>query len=98
MIENEDDTTRRTVRVNTRLQPEVKARLDAIAADLGMPASTLAALAICEYVSKKNLERQAFTSMASAAGGAIAQAIAEIDIDRDGLASFVKTLEASQEG
>lgn len=98
MTDYEQDSTRRTVRVNTRLQPEVKARLDSISADLGMPASTLAAIAICEYVSKKNLEKQAFMGIASAAESAISGMIQGLELDGLKVASFVKALEASQEG
>lgn len=98
MIEIEDDSTRRTVRVNTRLQPEVKARLDAIAADLGMPASTIAAFAISEYVQRKIVEKQALAGVFNAIPEMIQSVISGIELDDAKLASFVKALGHSREG
>lgn len=98
MSEIEEEGIRRTVRVNTRLQPEVKSRLDAIAQEMGMPASTLAAVAICEYVQKKTLERQMLTTVHGALTGAVREIFSGLDLNGDQVASFVKALGASQEG
>ena len=47
-----DDIKKRTQRLNVRLNSDLVSRLDEIAEQMGLPASTLGALAIGEYVMK----------------------------------------------
>lgn len=48
-----DQTTKRTDSIRVRLSPEMMKRLERIASELGMPISTMAALAVGEYVIEK---------------------------------------------
>lgn len=53
----------RTKRVQVRLSDDMYERLTAVAADMGMPPSTIGSVAISEYVMKK--EREARVASAS---------------------------------
>ena len=55
------DDNKRTIRLNVRLQPEMKEKLDSIADSMGVPSSTLGAVAIGEYVRQKVLQNQVLT-------------------------------------
>ncbi len=48
-----NNTNHRTVRLGLRLSEDMNKRLDSIANDIGVPPSTLCALAVGEYVSNK---------------------------------------------
>lgn len=48
-----DQTTKRTDSVRVRLSPEMMKRLERIANELGMPVSTMAALAVGHYVTEQ---------------------------------------------
>lgn len=54
----DENPKKRTVRLNVRLNGDMMERLELVAADIGVPASTLGAVAIGEYVQKKFNEKQ----------------------------------------
>lgn len=70
-----NDENKRTVRLNVRLQPELKDKLDQVADSMGLPASTLGAVAIGEYVRTKMLQNQVFADSSNAIGQAISGAM-----------------------
>ena len=62
-----DEEKKRTIRVNVRLNPETMAKLEVVSNDLGVPASTVGAVAIGEYINRKFAEKQIHASASNAA-------------------------------
>lgn len=89
-----DDDKRRTVRLNVRLNADSMARLDELSERLGVPASTIGAVAIGEYVSKKMLEKEAFIAAVNAAEGAVKQ-MTDMFMNPEKLQSLVASFEGA---
>lgn len=58
------ENTKRTSRLNLRVQDSVIEKLNVVAVDMGMPPSTIAAYAVSEYINKYFTQRQFQNSIA----------------------------------
>lgn len=78
MTQTRTKTDNRTTRLNIRLSDNMVDRLQVIAENMGIPPSTLAALAVSEYVTGKERQVQQIEAIANASASVAESAIEQL--------------------
>lgn len=86
----------RVTRLNVRLSDEMSGRLDRLAETMGIPASTLAAVAVAEYVNNKTAQRDLMHLVAEKQAERAGEMLEKLFADPATLAAMASAVEAGE--
>ena len=87
----------RNTRLNVRLAPDMLQRVSRVAERLGLAPATVGAIAIAEYVNRKDSERELMEMIARTQGAAALQLAEKIFEDPEALARMASAVEAAEQ-
>lgn len=86
----------RNTRLNVRLAPDMLERVGRVAERLGLAPATVGAIAVAEFVNRKDSERELMEMIAKTQGAAALQALERVFADPEALARMASAVEAAE--